>query len=74
MLVLDNANDPRVDYQRYIPAGPSGMVMLTSRNEQCKRYATKKYIPLNGLSDTEARELLFRAADVPRDQRQIQHG
>jgi Tetratricopeptide repeat len=69
MLVLDNADDPRVDYQRYIPAGPSGMVMLTLRNEQCKRYATKKYIPLDGLSDIEARELLLRAADVPLDQR-----
>jgi tetratricopeptide (TPR) repeat protein len=70
MLVLDNADDPRVDYQRYIPTAPSGMVMLTSRNERCKRYATEKYIALDGLSDAEARELLFRATDVPRDQRQ----
>jgi tetratricopeptide (TPR) repeat protein len=68
--VLDNADDPRVDYQRYIPAGPSGMVMLTSRNEQCKRYATQKHILLDSLPDTEARELLLSAADVPSNQRQ----
>ena len=70
LLVLDNADDPRVDYQRYIPAGPSGMVILTSRNEQCKRYATQKHILLDGLPDAEARELVFSAADIPGNQRQ----
>jgi len=69
LLVLDNADDPRVDYQRYIPAGPSGMVMLMSRNEQCKRYATQKHILLDGLPDAEARELVFSAADIPGNQR-----
>jgi NB-ARC domain len=70
LLVLDNADDPHVDYQRYFPAGPSGMVMLTSRNEECNQYATEKFITLNRLPEAEARELLLRAAGVPGDQHQ----
>jgi hypothetical protein len=70
LLVLDNADNPSVDYQRYFPTGSSGMVMLTSRNERCKRYATQRHILLDGLPDAEACELLLSAADVPGRQRQ----
>ena len=70
LLVLDNADDPNFDYQRYIPEGPSGVVMLTSRNQECSRYATEKCIDLDGLPEAEARELLLRAAGVPRDHHQ----
>ena len=70
LLVLDNADDPHIDYQQYFPAGPSGVVMLTSRNTECQLYATAKGIDLEGLSVAEARELLLRAARVPRDQQQ----
>ena len=70
LLVLDNADDPHVDYQRYLPAGALGVVILTSRNKECHQYATEKYIALDGLSDNDAPELLLRAAHVPRDQHQ----
>ena len=71
LLVLDNADDSRVAYQRCIPAGHLGMVMLASRNEECCQYPTQKCIMLDGLSDDEACELLLRAAHVPRDRPQI---
>jgi tetratricopeptide (TPR) repeat protein len=71
LLVLDNADNPHINYQQYFPAGPLGVVMLTSRNAECQQYATAKWIDLEGLSDAEARELLLRAARVPRDQHQI---
>ena len=67
LLVLDNADDPDVDYQQYIPSGPSGVVMLTSRNDECQQYATAKSITLKGLSDKEAQGLLLKAACVPQD-------
>src|SRR5690242_10107361 len=70
LLVLDNADNPYTDYQQYFPAGMSGVVMLTSRNAECQHYATAKWIDLEGLSDNKARELLLRAAHVPRDQHQ----
>ena len=69
LLILDNADDPEVDYQRYIPTGWWRVVMLTSRNEECHRYATEKAVALDGLSDDEAAELLFRAAGTSEDQR-----
>jgi hypothetical protein len=34
MLVLDNADDPNVDYQNYFPVGPFGLVVVTSRNQR----------------------------------------
>lgn len=74
LLVLDNADDPKVDYQRYFPAGSRGVVILTSRNEDCHQYATEKAFPLDGLLDDEARELLLGAAGVPYDQRSTLEG
>ena len=68
--MLDNADDPGVDYQQYLPTGPWGVVVLTSRNQACDVYATAKSIFLDGLTDAEACELLMRAAKIPQDQRQ----
>ena len=69
LLVLDNADDPNVDYQRYFPAGPSGVVILTSRSHHCQQYGTTKYVPLEGLSEVAACELLFKAAKIADDDR-----
>ncbi len=67
LLVLDNADDPHIDYQHYFPAAPLGVVLLTSRNDECNQYATEKCIALDGLAEAEARELLLRAAHVHRN-------
>ena len=67
--MLDNADDPNVDYQRYFPAGPSGVVILTSRSHHCQQYGTTKYVPLEGLSEVAACELLFKAAKIADDNR-----
>ena len=72
LLVLDNADDPDVDYQDYFPGGTRGVVLLTSRNDECQQYATAKSIALDGLGDGEARELLLKAARVPHDQYSVQ--
>jgi hypothetical protein len=68
LLVLDNADDSDVDYQDYFPGETFGVVMLTSRNDECQQYATAKSITLEGLCEGEARELLLKAARVPHDQ------
>ena len=64
LLVLDNADDPDTDYQQYFPASPWGVVALTSRNEECARYATANHLTLEGLSDKAACELLLNAARI----------
>jgi tetratricopeptide (TPR) repeat protein len=69
MLILDNADDPDVDYHAYLPPGSFGVVVLTSRNVECKQYATTGHVGLEGLSTDEATELLLKAADIASDQR-----
>lgn len=61
LLILDNADTPDTDYQNYFPDSPIGVVMLTSRNDECEKYATTKSIRLGGLDDVEAQELLLKA-------------
>ena len=41
LLVLDNADDPKVDYERYFPSGTPGVVVLTSRNVECRQHSTE---------------------------------
>jgi hypothetical protein len=74
LLVLDNANDPAVDYQDYFPDGTLGVVILTSRNHECQQYATVKSVALEGLSSEEAQELLLKAARVPQGQYSVYGG
>ena len=69
LLVLDNADDPDIDYQQYFPAGVTGVVVLTTRNEECAQYATTKYVALEALPDEAARELLLTAARLKGDAR-----
>ncbi|RMZ91050.1 hypothetical protein DV736_g1719, partial [Chaetothyriales sp. CBS 134916] len=66
LLVLDNADDPDVDYQQYFPESPLGVVILTSRNEDYHQYATAP-VRLEGLAEKEAQELLLKAAKIPQD-------
>ncbi|KAI4143649.1 MAG: hypothetical protein LQ341_002861 [Variospora aurantia] len=70
LLVLDNADDPNVDYQCYFPAGLLGVVLLTSRRSECQRYASTRElaIKLEGLPESDARELLLHATDTPQEQ------
>lgn len=67
LLILDNADDPSLDYLPYMPSGPFGVVILTSRVEDCQQYSTHP-IALSGLSEESARTLLLKAALVPPDQ------
>ena len=70
-MVLDNADDPDLDYQNYFPDATLGVVLLTSRNHECQQYATVSSIALEGLPIKEAQDLLLKAARVPRDQRDV---
>ncbi|KAL9017496.1 MAG: hypothetical protein Q9185_005162 [Variospora sp. 1 TL-2023] len=70
LLVLDNADDPDVDYQDYFPAGLLGVVLLTSRNFECHRYASTRELAmeLEGLPESDAQKLLLHATDTPQEQ------
>ena len=40
LLILDNADDPNIDYQLYLPSGTHGAVIITSRIPECRKYGT----------------------------------
>ena len=68
LLILDNADDHLFDYQSYFPTGYFGVVLMTSRNSECSRYATVGCQALEGLDKEDAPRLLLKAAEIPADQ------
>ena len=63
LLVLDGADDLELDYFSFIPNSPLGVVIMTSRNSECHRYATVEPLELGGLSQHASQQLLLKAAD-----------
>jgi hypothetical protein len=67
LLILDNADDPKLDYAQYLPSGNHGSVIITSRNPGCKRFSPDAFEALEGLEDKDSKELLLKAAGVSQD-------
>jgi tetratricopeptide (TPR) repeat protein len=67
LLILDNADDPRYDYARYLPSGTHGAVLMTSRIPQCARYSMSPVETLEGLDEELSTQLFLKAALVPEE-------
>ncbi|KAI2621172.1 hypothetical protein GGR54DRAFT_639301 [Hypoxylon sp. NC1633] len=66
LLVFDNYDDPAAfDLREYIPKGPLGRVLITSRSPDVERIGT--LIQISGMTEEEARELLFKQLDATED-------
>ncbi|KAI5918461.1 P-loop containing nucleoside triphosphate hydrolase protein [Camillea tinctor] len=64
LLILDNADNPEFDYQKYCPSGTRGTVLITSRNRLCNRYETVGYEDLSSLKNKDWIHLLLKAAQL----------
>ena len=64
LLVLDNADDIKVDYHIYFPSGTRGSIVMTSRNPDCSLYSTVGSEVLESLTDEESLQLLLKAARI----------
>ncbi|KAK5069263.1 hypothetical protein LTR64_008443 [Lithohypha guttulata] len=64
LLILDNADDPETDYRDYFPDSRHGVIVMTSRNQECQQYATDQSVELPGLNIREAQDLLLKAAQI----------
>ena len=64
MLVLDNADDPKLDYALYLPAAPKGHVLITSRVPGCADLQTVGSDFYERLGETTAVELLLKASKI----------
>lgn len=64
LLIFDNADNVEVDYQDYFPDSRHGVIVMTTRNEECEQYGTDQSVALPGLDPNETQTLLFKAAGV----------
>ena len=64
LLVIDNADDPSVDYARFFPAGDRGHILVTSRNPDCKIHATIGFYEFKEMNPDDAITLLLKAAQI----------
>lgn len=62
LLVIDNADDPSIDYSRFFPAGERGHILVTSRNSDCKIHATVGFYEFRDMDEDDAITLLLKAA------------
>ncbi|KAF2803835.1 uncharacterized protein BDZ99DRAFT_546416 [Mytilinidion resinicola] len=67
LLILDNADDPEFDYQKYLPSGTHGAVIITSRVSECSQYNTVGSEALLGLDIPDAKKLLLKSAKIHED-------
>ena len=63
-LILDNADDPRLDISSYFPVGNRGIILITSRNPDCKFHATAGSYELGAMATDEAVTLMLKTAGV----------
>ncbi|KAF3492115.1 TPR repeat protein [Arthroderma uncinatum] len=64
LLILDNADDPHIDYSDYFPSGARGAILLTSRNDECDQLNTVGAKSLGNLGPADCLSLFRQAAKV----------
>jgi len=65
LLLIDNADDAKLEVEKYLPDGEHGLTLITTRNPSIKMYGTigQRFYHFDRLDDEEAGQLLLRAAD-----------
>ena len=65
LLVIDNADNPTIDYAEVLPTGIKGNILFTTRNPQCiDQYATVGSESLDYLGIEDAEQLLFKTTGI----------
>lgn len=64
LLIIDNADNPHINYAMFFPSGDRGNIILTTRNPQCCRHQNIGYEDLDHLDLQDAMSLLFEAAGI----------
>lgn len=64
LLFVDNADSPELNLRPYLPTSTHGSVLITTRNAQCINYAPDGAVPVGGLEESEAVDLLHTIAGM----------
>jgi len=59
LLLIDNADDPQINLQRFFPAWAHGNIIIT-RNPACQVYAPDSHVNVSGMNANDAVELLLK--------------
>lgn len=65
LLIVDNADDPKIDLPKYLPSTGSGHILITTRNPSVRDFASggkEGCIKLSGMDPEEGVALLLRSA------------
>ncbi|KAJ7921622.1 hypothetical protein B0H13DRAFT_2267777 [Mycena leptocephala] len=60
LLLFDNADDPKIDLNKFLPKCNHGNIVITSRNPGLRGYG--QYFQVSDMDETEAIELLLKCA------------
>jgi hypothetical protein len=60
LLFFDNADDPTIDLNKFLPKSIHGNIVITSRNPGLRGYG--QYSQVSDMDETEAVELLLKSA------------
>ena len=65
--MIDNADDPSIPINDYLPGGERGHILITTRNPDLKKFGNvgEGHFHFQGLEDNAADHLLLKAAEVP---------
>ncbi|GAB7335905.1 hypothetical protein MBLNU13_g08157t2 [Cladosporium sp. NU13] len=72
ILILDNCDDPKTNFNRYIPSNPSVSIVLTTRLSDAGKYASmdaqdmrqRLHLRMDGLDPASATQLILGASSV----------
>ncbi|KAG8845944.1 hypothetical protein FRB91_001307, partial [Serendipita sp. 411] len=64
LLFFDNADEPDLRLDEYLPNSIHGAVLVTTRNRGCISYAPDSHIQVGQLKENEAIDLLHKVADI----------
>src|SRR5258708_7081742 len=60
LLFFDNADDPKIDLNKFLPKCNHGNIVITSRNPGLRGYG--QHFQVSDMDETEAVELLLKSA------------
>ncbi|KAJ6572821.1 P-loop containing nucleoside triphosphate hydrolase protein [Mycena vulgaris] len=63
LLLFDNADDPKLDLNKFLPKCSHGSILLTSRNHGLRVYAGRNH-EVKDMEEVEAEELLLKSAEL----------
>jgi tetratricopeptide (TPR) repeat protein len=72
LLILDNCDEPTINFSRYIPSSPQVSVILITRLSDTRKYASpdlqhvsgKQFLPIDGLDPESAVALILEASEI----------